>query len=442
MSGSGVQMPKWKSYTLPSWEQPTIFREPSKSIHTRKKERVDMSDVTYMLRNDDSRINEGVAYLQRGINPHVDIMYNNAGGGGGGRLTTMSNVQASNPYKVMKDGAFRPPMFRQEDLLPLSRQRRSETSGITNPGIRSGYSIPNLVDNIDKTEIVNAIDVNKINYLSIRPTASYKIELPQEVFTSNAIVQDINNTSATSAVRGMNTVDGEFRSENPYEASKNANHYSVGTNLNVLIYDPLNKNYTEVMGSIKDKTNIAVQSSLNQPISLTREDGTPVKIKNYIWKTVQSAYGRDSLVLQLTNSPELELIRNTPLYAVGSNVSGMSGGVMTAAEIELARNTPMYAVGSNVSGHKNEERFGTVDPIMNELLTTSAGSGVSMRYGRNDSVHDVERNPTVRGMGSVGSISNIGSIPMVQSHNIPSYENNKNMQIKRNAREFVGDRYN
>src|SRR5438105_3535685 len=112
---SGVQMPKWKSYTLPSWDQIHILRSPPKSIHTRKKERIDMSDVTYMVRNDDSRINEGVSYLQRGINPMVDVMYNNAGGGGGGRTNSMPNIQASNPYKVMKDGAFRPPIITLED---------------------------------------------------------------------------------------------------------------------------------------------------------------------------------------------------------------------------------------------------------------------------------------------------------------------------------------
>ena len=52
------QRPKWQSYTLPSWDRPTILREPPKSIHTKKKERVEMGDVTYMIRNDDSRINE------------------------------------------------------------------------------------------------------------------------------------------------------------------------------------------------------------------------------------------------------------------------------------------------------------------------------------------------------------------------------------------------
>jgi len=447
MAGSGVQMPKRKSYTLPSVESFHIMRAPPSSIHTRKKERVDMSDVTYMIRNDDSRINEGVSYLARGTNPMVDISYNNVGGGGGGRTMTMSNIQASNPHKVMKDGAFRPPEFRQEDLLPLSRQRRSETSAITNPGISSGFNIHNLESQVDNGEIFSAIDKAKISYIEARPTAVYRMDIPQEVFSGHRM-RDTLQISATSGFMGNQNYDIARTSaqNDPSEASRDRldvsaapnvynpnnnisrdstidiNNYikdniileNISPNFSIMVYDSNNKNYSEVFSSIKDKINIAVQSSLNQPISLTRSDGTPIKIKDYRWQIVNSAVGRDNLVLLPRNAPDLQLERNMPLYAAGSNISG----------------------------YTKDERFHNVDPLVRESFITSAGSGVSMRYGRQETIHDHEQTRELRGMGSVGSsMENFGSIPTTLNHEIPTLSN-KNMSVKQAAALEMGSRYN
>lgn len=446
MAGSGVAMPKWKSYTLPSVEHFSISRAPPSSIHTRKKERVDMSDVTYMIRADDSRINEGVNYLARGTNPMVDVSYNNVGGGGGGRTLTMPNIQASNPYKVMKDGAFRPPMFTQEDLLPLSRQRRSQTAAITNPGVRSGFSIHNLESQVDNGEVNSAIDKEKINYISARPTAVYKMEIPQEVFSGHRL-RDPLQVSASAGYMGNRNYDvaRETPQNSPLEASRDRldvsaapnvnnpntdmsrddnidiNNYikdniileNISPNFRIMVYDSNNKNYSEVFSSIKDKLNIAVQSSLNNPINLSRSDGTHIKIKDYRWQIVTSAVGRDNLVLLPQNAPELNLERNTPLYAAGTNTSG----------------------------YTKEERFHTVDPLMGNQVQTSAGSGVSMRYGRQEAIHDVDRNMVLRGMGSVGGINNMGSIPISQNHDIPTLSS-KNISVKQAAALEMGSRYN
>ena len=438
MAYSGVALPKWKSYTMGSIEPPPlILRDPPKSIHTRKKERVDMSNVNYMIRNDDTRINEGVAYLQRGINPHTDVMYNNAGGGGGGRTTTMANVQASNPYKVMKDGAFRPPLFTQEDILPLSRQRRPETMAITNPGLRNGYNVHNLVSVIDRGEIHTSIDKEKINYVSVRPTASFKMQLPTEVFPLSAIHENITHIEANAGYRGQN-FDNRIHGNNPLAANKNPllntrttnislmggdvnrdenidiNNYikdnvllkNISPNFSILIYNPSNQNYSEVFSSTRERLNLAVQSSLGRPLSLQRDDGTFIKIKDYVVKTVTAPVGGDNLIIQLNNSPDIELERNTPLYAVGSNISG---------------------------NKKIEHSY--VDPVMNERINTSATSSISMRYGRNESVHDKERNIQLRGMGSVGSFTENFSAPMVQRHSIPT------LKTKQIAAQDLANRY-
>lgn len=446
MSGSGVQLPKWKSYTLPSWEQVHILREPPKSIHTRKKERVDMSNVNYMIRNDDTRINEGINYLQRGVNPMVDVMYNNVGGGGGNKTTSFANIQASNPYKVMKDGAFRPPIFTQKDLLPLSRMARPDTAVITNPGVRDGYNVPNLMDSVDKQQIHSSVDVMKSSYLSVRPTAVFKMQLPQEVFTANAINEDFIQTSASTAISAQNDEKSRMMYRNindPTQASKDAllksatsnigmagdvyrddnidiNNYikdnvilkNISPNFSVLIYNPNNKNYSEVFASTKEKVNIAVQSSMNKPIDLTREDGTSVKLKEYRWQIVQSAAGRDNLVLQILNSPELMLDRNVPLYAAGSNISGFS---------------------------KNEYMH-TSDPITDQKVKTSAFSSSSLGYGRRETIHDTEHNIKLRGMGSVGSmIDNVGAIPSVYNRGLPTLSS-KAHDVRQEAFNYIQNR--
>jgi hypothetical protein len=54
----------------------------------------------------------------------VSVQYNNVGSGFG----RGGNNEAFLPYRIIKDGAFRPPIVDQRDLMPLSRQPRNFTS--------------------------------------------------------------------------------------------------------------------------------------------------------------------------------------------------------------------------------------------------------------------------------------------------------------------------
>ena len=329
------QRPKWQSYTLPSWERPNILREPPKSIHTKKKERVEMGDVSYMIRNDDSRINEGISYLARGINPMVDVSYSNYGGNGA-KLTTMATPTATNPYKIIKDGAFRPPIMTQEDLLPLSRMRRPETSATTNPGVStiSGFVSPNLQNNVDLTVVSNAIDVKKINYLSIRPSATFNISLPIDVDVfGNRAIQKNKLQFSHYANPSTNLFDVPDYLQNTSDKNiindainqNNLKVQNVSANPNLKVYIQTGNDLTEIQGSVKDKLNIAVQTRLGKPITINREDGTPIKIKDYISKVVQTnvnSSGGDAIILRVGNNEnDIQLQRNMPLYAASSSIS-------------------------------------------------------------------------------------------------------------------------
>jgi len=108
--------------TADSWgQQMIITRDPPKSIHTRMKTRVgDTSSIAATLAKADDRFCDSINYYARGQNPMVSVSYGESNGSSSG--------QAYLPYRVARDGAFRPPTWRQEDLLPLSRLPRHRTS--------------------------------------------------------------------------------------------------------------------------------------------------------------------------------------------------------------------------------------------------------------------------------------------------------------------------
>lgn len=104
--------------TLPSvenWSTNTnILRDPPKSVTTRKIDKVgETSYLTNLMAESGDRICENISYYPKGTNPMVSVSYNNKGA-----------RQAFLPYRIMRDGAFRPPIRGQEDLLPLSRMPR------------------------------------------------------------------------------------------------------------------------------------------------------------------------------------------------------------------------------------------------------------------------------------------------------------------------------
>jgi hypothetical protein len=381
------QKPKLQSYTLPSYETTHIMRAPPSSKYTRKHEPVDVSNTLWMIRNDDSRINEGISYIPRGSNPMVDVSYSNYGGNGA-VPTTMPVISAKNPYKVLKDGAFRPPVFTMEDLLPLSRMKYDNTSAITNPGVPGGFVSPELMDNVDKDPIKHAVAKRKINAFNVAPNASYWIELPKEVSSTVPLMRESINIPVSSSlyIQGLEGCDG-IQTLPPLGTihEDKQNILNVSSNVSIVVYDSSSQQYQEIQGSTKDKMNLAVSASLNKPIDLTREDGTPIKVKEYRWKVVQSAVGGNDLVVIETQNPDLQLERNTPLYSMGSNVNGYTKALQL-----------------------NTENIMTKDST-----TISASTPITSSTGRNEAIRDQDYDIKLRRQGAFGEFSNAGSMSNV-----------------------------
>lgn len=153
-----IQYPKLKHVTLPSIDGAfgtlNILRDPPKSIHTRYIEKVgDTNKITRQIDHASDRICESILPFARGQNAMVDVNYSNFGNNAGqsrqyvgsfsanGNTSLSANLpQAKLPYRIMRDGAFRPPVRPPQDLLPLSRLPRNSTNMTLNPSTKRVFN--------------------------------------------------------------------------------------------------------------------------------------------------------------------------------------------------------------------------------------------------------------------------------------------------------------
>lgn len=125
--------------TLPSVEMwntnMNILKDPPKGVYTRRIDKV--GDTQNTLMETDASGDRACEYIQvyaRGVNPMVSVSYDNFGNNGG-QNTMANNIsfyqnQVRYPYRVE---TLRPPILRQEDVLPLSRLPRVWYHAETNP---------------------------------------------------------------------------------------------------------------------------------------------------------------------------------------------------------------------------------------------------------------------------------------------------------------------
>lgn len=172
-----------------------ILKDPPKSVMTRRIDKVgDNMDIINKIGESGDRYCEAVSVYARGVNPSVSVEYSNIGQGNckNGKHTG----EAYLPYRIMRDGVFRPPILTQDKLLPLSRLPRNTTQVYTQKK-KIDYSKKVFNQGGDyrsvKKQTIKAC---------VRPTRTYKIETqatkPYEV--KNVIVNRVK-TSGDSGVR-------------------------------------------------------------------------------------------------------------------------------------------------------------------------------------------------------------------------------------------------
>lgn len=293
--------------TLPSVEGVNILRDPPKSIHTRKKERIEAGDVTYNLREMPDRYSEAIRYYPTGVNPSVSVSYNNSGGGS--KTHTLPNVQATNPYKVVKDGAFRPPEFRQEDLLPLSRQKRMWTTAQTRatPGFQS------------KTVQERTIDSGKVMTAVLPKTVKNLGGVNVETDAHNYVLNPLLYSAVTALKGTSGTTAYEietYRDASKYTVDKPLTSYMT-TPYTLKVYDHTTRTMSDVILPQKELDDIMVEAAKGGFIQLDGPSGQVIKLKDYNWSVYQTPKNTNVVVLE-TYDPDVELKRNIPLTAVNA----------------------------------------------------------------------------------------------------------------------------
>lgn len=249
--------------TLPSVESwntnMNILRDPVKSIFTRRKDKVgDTQEILLAQEDSGDRIAECINVYARGVNPMVSVSYDNYGNNAGMRS---SISQKSGGVKLpYKPEVFYPPVFRQEDLVPLSRQPRTWFYALSNP------ELPGIIQEMKCPETKSSINPSKPS-ISANTPLQYKYDRPVEILTnkpSNSIQQ---NTLKLSTRTNPNSYPiSSLPPSKPQKIRNNILHYPIISSKSGNKHTPLLPNLTN-LNAIHKNSLLSKSSHSSNPIS-------------------------------------------------------------------------------------------------------------------------------------------------------------------------------
>jgi hypothetical protein len=400
--------PKLTSVTLPSvsdWYTNTnIIRDPPRALTTKRIDKVgETSYITELVDASTDRTCEGISVYARGVNPMVSVSYDNNSNNAG---RPMGNApQAKLPYRIMDQGAFRPPILGQYELLPLSRLPRLSAHVLTKPGFvdfSKSRFLPTKFRMIK--DILNTYEVqaNKTALLEKPILENYKM--------NNTINNKHINIEANSGTRPLDI--------------------SNYTRENVDKYKGINENIIEAWAD----TNISKNISMNL-------DGMDIDKDRYINKhqtteaktnrSVNNTQGIDNIYLDTSGN-----IQNLMQYETSAGINPGYTILGEMAEIEQERNLPAYNIQSTHSDsrvnktilHENELHFKRNLPERN--FTTNIKK---MQSFEDSNSRDFSLKPS---LNKGGSFENNGVKPMITSTFMPTLSN-RNTTRKDNLRSSV-----
>ena len=380
-----IQYPKNEHVTLPSVESwgtnNNIIKDPPKSIVTRRIDKVGQNqNLVELVDESGDRICEGISLYARGTNPMVAVSYDNFSNNAGMRGNFTANsakTQVSLPYKVMRDGVFRPPIQNPRDLMPLSRQNRILTSQYTNP---------QFID-FSKTRQCSTFEQRAIKEevikTCIRPTAVFILEKPIEPFNINhSIVDDPLKYAVNGTIRDfdrttMNVLEPSKGANNSNNAAfaftnigsnglQGKNEVNMDTNkyihdvnysdiisnpsLNIQTKDIREVSYLDEDRYIKDILQGEYNTNMKgyeQDVEFEFNDDRYIKPKDYIdYTTPLKGIEKQNIL-----SDTIELQRRLPAWEATTNQSDytVSKNIEYENEIVLERNMPLTCARTNVA---------------------------------------------------------------------------------------------
>ena len=274
--------------TLPSVEaglgSMNILRDPPKSIHTRRIDKVgETSSITELIDTSGNRSCEVISLYARGINPSVSVDYGNAGNNGGQRVSgggmvnvgstigssgnSMHGGQAYLPYRIVRDGAFRPPVVSPFNLLPLSRMPRVNTTARAQPGFVD-FSKKLMCPGGNYKEVKE-----KTIKASIRPTATYKISTQAvEPFEVKYVIKNPVKFDGRAGISGVKTQDITNQINNTPVKEINTTPLATYVNIN-----QGSKETEKHLDNSKFDTGRYLQDTLNSDVITNQGSGETVR---------------------------------------------------------------------------------------------------------------------------------------------------------------------
>jgi hypothetical protein len=338
ISYSGIIGNKGKQ-TLPSVEDwglrgnQSILKDPPKSITTRRIDKVNQDgSLNEMLYHSGDRFAENLNVYARGVNPMVAVEYGNVGsftvsgngkGSGNGSGAFGNGAPGKLPYRILTDGAFRPPILRMEQLMPLSRQPRLATKCMTSPQFidysKKVLCDPSSIDALPRQVHSKAMHANTV------PTRVVKFQEPvREHFEVKYVIENPIRPSAVVNMSAKANLQQE-NMEHLRQANKDINKYSYSANANGMSH----------------------QNYIHDDIHLERN------MPSYEAKAVRTRNIQN--IIQADN--ELELTSNLPTYqAATAKTSNHYTRLDANGEIILERNVPEYDAFTNMNDNRKFKR--------------------------------------------------------------------------------------
>lgn len=378
-----IQYSKNTKLTLPSVEDwgsdLGILKDPSSGKFTRQKWYVsDTQDITKMIDDSGDRAAEAINTYARGINPMASISYDNNTNNAGVFRNGMSSsgIQASSVNKL---GVFRPPVFTNRDLLPLSRLPRAHTS------------IAGIAEKTDWTKTkFNQEEFRQIKKevldVPVRPTVtsnqkniqiSEPFQLKYNIITDNKIkygaesgTKILANLPVNSSVqtKGIdedysgvyartNLTDNNFYVKNDFILDED--HYIQDSNTTSA--------YTNISDNLKP-----ISLYNNADFNINVKDDT-LYTKDFV--TNIQGYNRDNI--DNINEDDISLNKVLPSYSTRTNISDNKfyRNITSENDLELERNVPLVCLETNKSQYDNPNNMVVTAREYNRLASTLSLGG-------------------------------------------------------------------
>jgi len=340
------------------------------------------------------RICEMIKVYPRGINPMVSVSYSNYGTNGGqNRQTTNAGTWGSNkscsdgrspyigqaklPIPLMDNGDFRPPVLRQEDLLPLSRLPVSNVSAFSKPG---------FVSFVKTMECPRADKIRQIQeklHTSVRPTAIMNIQAP--IIEPFDIKQVIDNPIRTSATSGTGTRDSTIHENSEisgrifkdrFKGSARTNQIALHSGKVEITTDFTPEHFVH---SQTNYSNVGTNKNQNIPHLLSNNETkiNRMPIKDSITFSADSGYKRPNGGHAKHNSITLERkkVRSSATTNKSSNERRFIRGTMGALENKMPQASIPALPGHRGMGCDQYAGFSRTKSIKNKLQVNNGFLG-------------------------------------------------------------------